>query len=116
MQAYSNPKRANDPYSLPDLEVWEDEVWHVECRCGDYEIPAPVALGDVVCPSCERTPLAVGGISDADGKPKRGWFWWSCFPGCMPDSEPYGPFESKAEALADARDGLNDDDDESDDN
>ena len=107
-QAYSNPKRENDPHALPDLEVWQDEVWQVECRCGEYEIPEPVCLSDVECPSCERKPLSVGGISDANGKPKRGWFYWFCFPGCMPDSDMHGPFESQAEALADARDGMDD--------
>ena len=31
----------------------------------------------------------------------RGWYWQACFPGCLPDSEPFGPFETEAEALAD---------------
>jgi hypothetical protein len=35
-----------------------------------------------------------------------GWYWWSCFPGCMPDSEPCGPFATEAAALEDARSGL----------
>ena len=35
-----------------------------------------------------------------------GWFYWFCFPGCLPDSEPKGPFETEAEALADARGGA----------
>ena len=39
-----------------------------------------------------------------------GWFWWSCFPGCLPDGPPMGPFDSYQEALADARDGIEDDD------
>lgn len=33
-----------------------------------------------------------------------GWYWWPCFPGCLPDSDPIGPFDTEAEALADARD------------
>ena len=28
----------------------------------------------------------------------EGWYWWSCQPGCIPDSEPYGPFETEQEA------------------
>lgn len=31
-----------------------------------------------------------------------GWYWHACFPGCLPDGEPCGPFDSEAEALADA--------------
>jgi len=32
-----------------------------------------------------------------------GWYWRSCFPGCLPDGDPPGPFDTKAEALADAQ-------------
>jgi hypothetical protein len=32
-----------------------------------------------------------------------GWYWWACFPGCIPDGEPNGPFETSKEAWEDAR-------------
>lgn len=32
-----------------------------------------------------------------------GWYWWACFPGCLPDGDPVGPFDTEEEALADAR-------------
>jgi hypothetical protein len=42
--------------------------------------------------------------ADSDGNPMpAGWYWWACFPGCMPDSDPHGPFDTEAEATADAR-------------
>lgn len=31
-----------------------------------------------------------------------GWFYWFSLPGCLPDSEAFGPFETEQEALADA--------------
>jgi len=31
-----------------------------------------------------------------------GFYWQSCFPGCMPDGEAVGPFQTEAEAIADA--------------
>lgn len=31
-----------------------------------------------------------------------GWYWWSCFPGCMPDGEPNGPFAYSQQAHEDA--------------
>lgn len=34
---------------------------------------------------------------------ENGWYWWTCLPGCMPDSEPSGPFKTEAEALEDAQ-------------
>jgi len=33
----------------------------------------------------------------------RGYYWHSCFPGCLPDSDPIGPFETEEEAIEDAR-------------
>ena len=33
-----------------------------------------------------------------------GWYWWACFPGCLPDGdEPTGPFLSEQEAINDAQ-------------
>jgi hypothetical protein len=32
-----------------------------------------------------------------------GWYWWACFPGCMPDGDPMGPFESEAAAYLNAQ-------------
>ena len=43
--------------------------------------------------------------TDDEGEPlPEGWYWWACFPGCLPDSEPIGPFATEDEALADAQD------------
>lgn len=33
---------------------------------------------------------------------KAGWYWHACFPGCIPDGDPSGPFASSREARADA--------------
>ena len=32
------------------------------------------------------------------------WYWWSCFPGCLPDSDPVGPFDTEQAAIDDAQD------------
>jgi len=31
------------------------------------------------------------------------YFWW-CFPGCLPESSPFGPFETESEAVEAAQD------------
>lgn len=31
-----------------------------------------------------------------------GWYWWPCFPGCMPDGDPSGPFPTAEGAYLDA--------------
>lgn len=36
------------------------------------------------------------------GLSEPGWYWWACFPGCLPDGEPAGPFASSRQALEDA--------------
>jgi hypothetical protein len=89
MQAYSNPKRESDPYALPDLEVFE--VWTDDK--GKHNAFYFYTDG------FER-----GGCEE-DLSPD-GWYYWFCFPGCLPDSDPEGPFDTKEEALADAQHGA----------
>lgn len=31
-----------------------------------------------------------------------GWYWQACFPGCLPDGDPRGPFETEQDAITDA--------------
>ena len=31
---------------------------------------------------------------------EEGWYYWPCFPGCLPDGDPVGPFASETEAKA----------------
>ena len=79
MQAYSDPTRAGEVTALPDVEVF-----HVPT---DYE------------PEGEGFDMTTG-----EGEPMTtGYYWWPCFPECLPDGEPTGPFETAAAALADAR-------------
>ena len=37
-----------------------------------------------------------------ENKASSGWFWWSCFAGCLPDGEKVGPFASSEQAYNDA--------------
>jgi hypothetical protein len=57
-------------------------------------------------PDRESDPHA---LPDKESGATGGWFWWSCFPGCLPDSSAFGPFKTRAEALADARETYGDD-------
>ncbi len=81
MQAYSDPRRANDPHALPDLEVWQIR----DTDKGDAREYTDDEGETVVMAS--------------------GWYYWFCLPGCMPNSTPIGPFASSDEALLDAREG-----------
>ena len=46
---------------------------------------------------CRTTMIEVNPHEDP------GWYFWFCFPGCLPDSEAEGPFETEAAALEAAR-------------
>lgn len=75
-QHYSNPARASNPHALPDVETF------------------------LVRDSRDH-------VIGEDGEPlAAGWYWQACFPGCLPDSEPVGPFDTEDAALADAQDGA----------
>lgn len=42
-------------------------------------------------------------ILDSDGETMpAGFYWWACFPGCLPDGEPFGPFKTESEAIDNA--------------
>lgn len=90
-QTYSDPKRASDPHALPDVDV--------------FYVHAGTAAG--MCPLCSGF---MEDEQDANHETKHvGYYWQSCFPGCLPDGEPNGPFPTEAEALADAQSGSDDD-------
>ena len=53
----------------------------------------------------EPSRVGVGNEMTIDGKAAGpGWYWWSCFPGYLPDSDPSGPFNTELAAIADAQD------------
>jgi hypothetical protein len=82
-QAYSVPSREKDPHSLPDVETLfmsQDELDNAE-------------------PGSVFSPEWNGGDTDFTA----GWYYWPCFPGCLPDGDPSGPFATEQLAIADAQ-------------
>ena len=73
MQFYFDESRAGDPHALPDGEVFEI----IDADHDHYSV-----------------------FPETDGP---GWYWWACFPGCLPDGDAIGPFTTQQEALDDAR-------------
>ena len=57
----------------------------------------PHALPDIEVFYRTATACQVDGWDTGEG-----WYWWACFPGCLPDGEPMGPFATEADAIADA--------------
>jgi hypothetical protein len=104
MQVYSNPEREQDTYALPDVEVFqltareaaeldEDAVYEFsrryEFRLAGMNSRTREAMFDAMIEECGIT---------------GGWYYWYCFPGCMPESSPFGPYATADEARQAAQD------------
>jgi hypothetical protein len=85
MQAYSNPSREPDPHALPDVEVF-----YVTRGASGQGYVGETIIDD----NQTEEPL------------EQGYYYWFCFPGCLPDSGPIGPFDTQEDALADAQQGA----------
>ena len=96
---HSDPTRENDPHALPDVEVWPSGIVIIRSKCGDFEVPSSGDSARGFCPSCERATCVLNLPDGIEHTGRQGWFWWTC----LPDGEPHGPFETEAEALADAK-------------
>jgi hypothetical protein len=78
-QVYSDPDREDDPYALPNVEVFYVSQLDVNYNLENLD-------------HADEYTITVAG-----------WYWWPCFPGCYPDGDALGPFDTEAEATADAR-------------
>jgi len=55
-------------------------------------------------PDAEVFYLSASEACDVVGEDAgAGWYWHTCIPGCLPDSEPSGPFATESEAVENAR-------------
>lgn len=105
-QAYSDPTRESDPHALPDIEVFQLTATEVAALDEDtmyeyakrQEFKTAFMSGQTMNAMLD-TIVAEEGITGS-------WFWQACFPGCLPDGPPMGPFASREEALADAQDDI----------
>ena len=74
-----------------------------------FFVPASDFLNEAGSWMAERlqSELESDRYADKEGKAKslEGWYWWNCCPGCLPDSEASGPFETQEEAVEDAGGG-----------
>jgi hypothetical protein len=99
-QHYSDPRRASDLHALPDIETFEAPYARRCEGCAALDLD-----GDFTRCECED-------FEEYSWESAAGWYWWTCFPGCLPDSDSCGPFDTEAEALADARESIEDDGEE----
>lgn len=89
------------------LDGAHQEVMLLDCgECETCQIDSVVDVCDMNrhgtdvarCPEC-------GGSIPRSAVHQR-WFYWTCLPGCLPDSEPFGPYDTAVEAVQAALDSL----------
>jgi len=78
-QFYFDPKRENEPTALPDAEAFYVTQMEVQYNKQNLDHADEYTITE------------------------KGWYYWSCFPGCLPDSEATGPFNSEKEAIKEAQ-------------
>ena len=116
-QAYSDATREGRPHALPDIEVFEMNAHEAAAQDEDlvykymkrHEFRL-AAMNSRVREAMFRLAATNSRVREAmfdaiveENDIRGGWFWWACFPGCLPDGPATGPFDSYDEALADAR-------------
>jgi hypothetical protein len=104
---YSDTTKQNDTYSLPDVEVFQltaaeaaemdDELVYEYSKRHEFRLAG-------LNTKCRANMMDA--IIEENGI-KGGWFYWFCFPGCMPDSQAMGPYDSYQEAVKAAREENN---------
>lgn len=76
MYTYSPPERALEATALPNIEVF-----YVDERTAKL--------------ARQRVEFADTELSEP------GWYYWPCFPGCLPDGPAIGPFDTEQLAIED---------------
>lgn len=104
MQFYTDPSRQSDTYAMPDARVYQltarevaeldDDLIRQYSRMPQYRTAA----------MSSRTRDAMFDAMVEDEGITGGWFFDYCLPGCLPDSQPFGPYDSRDAAIAAARD------------
>jgi len=98
-QAYSDPRRAQDPYALPDVQVFQLTAFEAaqldEDTIYEYMRRPEYRLANMNGRVRERMLDAIVEEQGITG----GWFFWYCLPGCLPDSAPYGPYATEEDAI-----------------
>ena len=105
---YTDASRENDPHALSDVETFCADT--LDCAACGTPAFRDAFVDSAPCADCGE--LLRGGVN-----PRVAWYWHNGFPGCLPDSDPSGPYASEAEALTAAREaaglcphGVGDDD------
>lgn len=84
-QFYSDPARESEKYALPDCEVFFAK--RAEWAYSENGERCDVAIDD------DMNEVPDQNVNE------EGFYYWYCLPGCLPDSDPHGPFKTEQEAI-----------------
>lgn len=104
MHFYTDPTRESDTYALPDACVYELTAREVAEAMDDETIRYMRRREFQLAAMSSRVRDAMFDAMIEDNGITGGWFFDYCFPGCLPDSPAFGPYESRDAAIAAARD------------
>lgn len=96
---YSNPADESNPHKIPNVQILEftaselaisdDDAMYEFARRPEFRLaPMNRAVMDKM----------VEAIVEENGV-KGGWCFQFCYPGCLPDSSPFGPYATYQEAV-----------------
>ena len=107
MQEYSDPTRSDDPHALPDVEVFQLTAVEVAAMDDDLVYEYQRRHEYRLAGMNSRVREAMLDAIVEEEQIRGGWYWWSCFPGCLPDSDPIGPHDTYDQARDDSLTGDN---------
>jgi hypothetical protein len=105
---YSDTTKENDLHTIPDFEVFELNAHEVaemdEDLIRQYSRKHEYRLATMNNRTREAMLDAIVENEGITG----GYFFQFCFPGCLPESSPFGPYPTRQAAIEAARDMAND--------
>jgi len=102
-QFYTDESRETETHALPDAEVFQLTAREAAEYCEEdiYQFSKRHEFRLASMNSRDRDAMFDAMIEELGIT--GGWFYWFCFPGCLPDSTPFGPFDTRQEAIDAAR-------------
>lgn len=100
-QFYTDPDREHEPHALPNAEAFQLTAEEAVQLDEDLMHEAGKEFPLMNMNSRDREKAIAWAVEESGAT--GGWYWWACFPGCLPDGEPCGPFDTEQEAIDDAQ-------------
>lgn len=106
MYIYSNQTDETDPHKLPDVQILrltaEEVAERDEDLIDEYMKRHEYRLASM---NTRAREAMLAAMIDNEGI-RGGYFYQFCFPGCLPESSLFGPYDTVQEAVEAARESV----------